>query len=282
MAARPKDQDAISAFAEELRAWRTARGWTQGELAAKVNYSESLIALVETCRSAATMDLGRALDRVFGTPGYAPATQDKPESPGTFLRLAVRIRKLSFPVAFRPFTEAEEEATALYIFEHALFPGLFQTEDYARSVLSTYPKVTHEQVAARLAARLSRQVILSRDSPPRVWVLLYEQVLYNLVGSPKTMESQIQSMVEVAQLPNVSAQIIPAGLLVVTQGTFHIAEVNGVGTATYLEDATNGRTTQDPVTINGLSEFFRYLQMEAMTPSASCEFMEKVAEERWS
>lgn len=136
MAARPKDQDAISAFAEELKAWRATRGWTQGELAAKVNYSESLIALVETCRSAATMDLGRALDRVFGTPGYAPATGNRPEAPGTFMRLAARIRKLSFPVAFRPFTDFEEDATALYIFEPALFPGLFQVEEYAHAVLT--------------------------------------------------------------------------------------------------------------------------------------------------
>ena len=88
MAARPKDGDAISAFAEDLKAWRAARGWTQGELAAKVNYSESLIALVETCRSAATMDLGRALDRVLGTPGYAPAADGTLETPGTFMRLA--------------------------------------------------------------------------------------------------------------------------------------------------------------------------------------------------
>jgi len=160
MAARPKDQDAISAFAEELKAWRAARGWTQGELAAKVNYSESLIALVETCRSAATMDLGRGLDRVFSTPGYAPANGDKPETPGTFMRLAGRIRKLSFPVAFRPFTGFEEEATALYIFEHALFPGLFQGEDHARYLLATYPGATPELVTERLAARLSRQEIL--------------------------------------------------------------------------------------------------------------------------
>jgi transcriptional regulator with XRE-family HTH domain len=156
MAARPKDQDAISAFAEELKAWRAARGWTQGELAAKVNYSESLIALVETCRSAATMDLGRALDRVFATPGYAPATGGKAEAPGTFMRLAARIRKLSFPASFRPFTGFEEEATALYIFEHALFPGLFQVEEYARTLVGMHPGVTIEQAAARLMARLSR------------------------------------------------------------------------------------------------------------------------------
>jgi hypothetical protein len=81
------------------------------------------------------------------------------------MRLAARIRKLSFPVAFRPFTDAEEEATTLLIFEHAFFPGLFQTESYAQAVLETHPHVTPEQVAERLAARLSRQTILARDKP---------------------------------------------------------------------------------------------------------------------
>jgi transcriptional regulator with XRE-family HTH domain len=282
MAARPKDQDAISAFAEELRAWRTARGWTQGELAAKVNYSESLIALVETCRSAATMDLGRALDRVFGTPGYAPATQDKPESPGTFLRLAVRIRKLSFPVAFRPFTEAEEEATALYIFEHALFPGLFQTEDYAREVLASHPNTSDDQVANRLVARMSRQAIFDRNTPPHVWMLINEPVLNHPVGTSKTMHDQIMRVVELSQRPNFAVQVLPDGLHVAMQGSFHIAEVDGVCKAAFIEDATDGHTTQDPETVNGLSRLLRYLQMEAMTPSASREYMEKVARDQWS
>src|SRR5579864_749842 len=181
MAARPKDQDALAAFAEELKAWRAALGWSQGDLATKISYSESLIAQVETCRSAATMDMGKALDRVFKTPGFTEDEPGRPGTPGTFTRLAARIRKLSFPVAFRPFTDAEEEATALYIFEHALFPGLFQTEDYARAVLETYPNVTGQQVVDRLAARLTRQTILTLDKPPRIWLLLNEPVLYGLV-----------------------------------------------------------------------------------------------------
>jgi hypothetical protein len=103
------------------------------------------------------------------------------------MRLAVRIRKLSFPASFRPFTGFEEEATALYIFEPALFPGLFQVGEYAHAVLATHPGATAEQVAERLAARMSRQGIVARDNPPRIWVLLYEQVLHNLVYSPQTM-----------------------------------------------------------------------------------------------
>src|SRR5512146_1374742 len=194
-----KDQDALVAFAEEVKAWRAARGWTQGELAAAVNYSESMIAQVESCCKPATMQLAEALDRVFATPGYVKAEPGTPGTPGTFMRLAARIRKMSFPVAFRPFTDAEEEATALYIFEHALFPGLFQTEEYARAVLATYPGASDEQIDDRLAARLSRQDILARDDPPRVWLLLNEPVLRNLVDSLKAMHDQFLRMVEASR-----------------------------------------------------------------------------------
>jgi DNA-binding XRE family transcriptional regulator len=282
MAARDKDQDALSTFAEELKAYRAACGWTQGELALRINYSEALIAHVETCRKPPTVQLAKALDRVFTTPGFTEDEPGKPGTPGTFTRLAARIRKMSFPVAFRPFTGFEEEASALFIFEHALFPGLFQVEDYARFLITTYPGATPEFVVDRVAARLSRQEILARDNPPRVWVLLYEPVLRTLVDSPQTMFSQVMRMVEASQRPNITVQVLPDGLHVAAKGDFHIAEVTGTPVAAYTEDATDGRTTQDIPTLSMLSERFRYLQTEAMTPTASREFMEKVAKESWS
>jgi hypothetical protein len=54
-----------------------------------------------------------------------------------------------------------------------------------------------------------------------------------------------------------------------------------VGTAVFIADATDGRTTQDPVTLNGLSDRFRYLQSEAMSPTTSRELLEKVAKQEW-
>jgi DNA-binding XRE family transcriptional regulator len=282
MAARDRDQDALSTFVEELKAYRADRGWSQGDLALQVNYSEALIAQVESYRKIPTMQLATALDRLFKTPGYTADQPGKPGTPGTFMRLAARIRRLSFPVAFRPFTEAEEEATALYIFEHGLFPGLFQTESYARTVLATYPHVTAEQVGDRLSARLARQEIPVRVNPPRVWVLLYEPVLYHLIDSAQTMYDQIMRVVEASRRPNIVVQVLPGDFHIALQGSFHIAEVDGVATATFIADATDGRTTQDPPTLNRLSELFRYFQTEAMSPTASREFMERVAKERWS
>ncbi|MGH3172853.1 MAG: helix-turn-helix domain-containing protein [Streptosporangiaceae bacterium] len=44
MAAGRKDRDALARFADELRAHRSAQGWTQADVAAKTSYSESLIA----------------------------------------------------------------------------------------------------------------------------------------------------------------------------------------------------------------------------------------------
>ncbi len=169
--AKDRDQDALCSFVEELKAYRADRGWSQADLGTRVNYSEALIAQVESYRKIPTIQLATALDRLLQTPGYTddqPGKPGKPGTPGTFMRLAARIRRLSFPVEFRPFTEAEEEATALYIFEHAVFPGVFQTEDYALAVLATYPNVTEEQIIGRWGARLSRQAILRPADHQRV------------------------------------------------------------------------------------------------------------------
>ena len=138
-----------------------------------------------------------------------------------------------------------------------------------------------DQTAGRLAARISRQDILAQPQPATYLAALYQPVLYTLVGSPQTMYGQILRVVEASRRPNVTAQVLPAGLHAALKGSFHIAENVGVASAAYIEDVTDGRTTQDPETLNELSERFRYLQIEAMNPSASRDFMEKVAQETW-
>jgi hypothetical protein len=149
-------------------------------------------------------------------------------------------------------------------------------------LLTTYPGATPELAAQRLTARLSRQEIVARDRPPRVWVLLYEPVLRAMVNSPQTMHGQILHMVEASRRPNITVQVLPSGLHAAVKGAFHIAEVDGAPTAAYTEDVTDGRTTQDIATLSVLAERFRYLQIEAMNPGASRDLMEKVAQEAWS
>ena len=284
MAAGRKDRDALAWFAEELRAHRTAHGWTQADLAIKISYSESLIAQVETCRKAATPELARALDRVFATPGFTEDAPGVPGIPGTFGRLVARLRNLPFPASFRSFAPHEAEAAALYVFEHSFVPGLLQTEEYARAVLMMHPDVTEEVVKERVAGRLARQAILDRDDPPPplLCALMDQSVLNREIGGPDVMRAQLVHLVAMSNHLNVTVQIIPntgahPGLL----GAFTVADLGAGPGIVNLEDIADGRVTEDAATVSMVAVRFHSLRGDALSKGASRDLIEGVIQERW-
>jgi transcriptional regulator with XRE-family HTH domain len=285
MAAGRKDRDALSLFADELKAHRDAQRWTQADLAAKISFSESLIAQAETCRRAPSRDLAKVLDRVFSTPGFAEDTPDCAGRPGTFGRLAARLRNLPFPASFRSFAPYEAEAVALHVFEHSLVPGLLQTEAYARAVLATRPNTTEDEISSLVAGRLARQAVLSRRDPPApiLWALIDEGVLYRPVAPPDVMYDQLKCLAEVPGRPNVTVQVVPysagghTGLL----GACTIAELNGSAGIVNVEDIADGRVTDDAATVSQVTLRFNSLRSEALPKGASRELIARVAEERW-
>ncbi len=180
---RERDMTALSLFADEMKAAREQRGWSQADLADQIPYSLSAISMAEALHRVPTRDLARHLDKAFGTPG-------------TFARLEARLRDLPFPASFRPFAAYEAEATALYVFEHSLIPGLLQTPAYARAVFATKPNTTEDELENLLAARLARQAVLIRDDPPAplLWALIDEGVLYRPVAPADVMNDQLSHL----------------------------------------------------------------------------------------
>ena len=134
--------------------------------------------------------------------------------------------------------------------------------------------MTDDQVTARLAARLSRQAILTRDDPPAVWFLVDEAALRRCVGSPEIMAAQLAHLTGVARLPNVTIQVVPniahAGLL----GGFAVTS-----RAAYVETAVAGQVFEDAETIADLLTRFDTLRNEAFRGSESLAFMERMCEE---
>jgi transcriptional regulator with XRE-family HTH domain len=283
MAAARKGRESLAWFADELRAHRAGRGWTQADVAAKVNFSESLIAQVETGHKAASPELAKALDRLLETPGFSEG-DGGPGTPGTFGRLVKRLRKLPFPASFGTFEPREAEATALYIFEHSLIPGLLQTEAYARAVLEMFPDATEDIVRERLAGRLSRQAILDRDDPPPpvVVALIDQSAILREIGGADVMRAQLVHLAEMSRRPNVTVQIIPntgahPGLL----GAFTVADLGGSPAIVNLEDIADGRVTEDADTVSTVALRFHSLRGDALSKGASREMMEGVIRNRW-
>jgi transcriptional regulator with XRE-family HTH domain len=286
LALSERDRERLSLFVDEMRAMRTERGWSRAELAAHAQYSESLIAMVETYQRAPTQALAKALDRAFQTPGFTEDTPGKPGTPGTFGRLWLKLRNISFPEPFRAYMEHEEKAKTLRCCEHSLVPGLLQTEAYARAVMYTRPGATEEDVESDVAVRMARQRILTRGNPhpPWLWVLIDEGILYRPVAPAKVMNDQLVHVIEVSHWPQVSIQVVPyvAGGHSGLSGAFIIADFATEPSVVYLADAAGSRIAESTETVSYVSMRFETLRSEALPKAASRDLMAKVAEERWT
>jgi hypothetical protein len=281
-----RDREKLSLFVDEMRAMRGQRGWSQAELAGQAQYSESLIAMVETYQRGPTRGLAKALDRAFGSPGFTEDAPGQPGTPGTFLRLWRKLRTISFPESFRPYAELEAKAAVLRTVQHSLIPGLLQTEDYARAVFRTKSGVTEAEIEASVSERIARQRILTRDEPPlpRLYALLDEGILYRPVAPAPVMRDQFIRLVEMSQWPHITIQVVPytagghSGLV----GAFITAELPTAQSIVFMEDVSGGRVAEDGPALSEAAMCFEALRSEALPKSASRDLIAKVAKERWT
>jgi transcriptional regulator with XRE-family HTH domain len=260
----------LAFFGAEVRRARTAAGMSLADLGALVPCDKSTVSRVESGLLVPDEAFARACDAAF------------PAAGGWFTRFYQAHAKwdTAMPPAFRSFVADEARATALYVFEHSLIPGLLATEDYGRAVLSRHPGVSAEQVTARVAARMARQSVLDREDPPLLWAVIEDAALSRCVGSPETTREALSHLADMGRRPNVTLQVLAdAGAHVGLQGAFTVAEVTGTACSVNMEDISDGRVCDDTVTVGTVSVRFRWLQSEAMSASASQAFIERMAEQ---
>jgi transcriptional regulator with XRE-family HTH domain len=268
---REGNQSALALFAAELAAAREAAGISQDELAARINYSHSLIAMIESMKRVPTLDVARRCDSAFSTPG-------------TFVRLQQHARTTPLPSWFRPWAEIEAVAQQIRMFEHALVPGLLQTEDYARAVLATRPNTTDAEVDELVTARMERQQVLDRPDPPLAWVVIDERVLHAQIGAMKVMHGQLLQLADMSARPNITVEVVPfsagahSGLL----GACAIADMENGDRVVYLETMTEGFISESPAVVARTMLTFDTLRSEALPRSASRDLITKTAEELWT
>jgi hypothetical protein len=114
------------------------------------------------------------------------------------------------PSWFANYVGLEVAAKLIRTYEVLFVPGLLQTEDYARAVVQLGKAyLPAEEINQRVAFRVTRQQILTRPDPARLWVVIDEAVLHRPVGGRATMREQIEYLIKVSQQPNITLQIMP-------------------------------------------------------------------------
>lgn len=129
----------------------------------------------------------------------------------------------SYPVMTqrqRGYAELEAGCAEIQEYSPVIVPGLLQTPGYARvRIVSSRPLMTStsqsdrpqtEDPETEVAARLARQSLLTRDvDPPRYTAVLEEAALSRRAGPPDVLRAQINQLCRLAELPNVTIQVLP-------------------------------------------------------------------------
>jgi len=171
----------LAAFASQLRAWRQQMGWTQVEAADKLGYSASLVSGIETMDKTPTADFAQRCDTTFQTPG-------------TFATMRDLVAREVWPSYFAPVIDLEATAIRIHEWEMRVVPGLLQTEDYARAVISAgKPRDTSAAIDRAVSARLERQAILQREHPPMLWHVLTRACCGTWSAAPRSCASSSTS-----------------------------------------------------------------------------------------
>jgi transcriptional regulator with XRE-family HTH domain len=108
-----------------------------------------------------------------------------------------------------PYFGLEAAATSIREYELQFVPGLLQIEPYARAVIRLGNLPSEDEVVRRAQARMSRQEILERETPPKLWAVLDEGALRRVIGGRDIMRAQLRHLIEMSDHPAVTLQILP-------------------------------------------------------------------------
>ena len=270
-------------LAAELRRLREAAGLTGDEVATRLNWSASKVSRIETGRSAvATSDLRMLLD-LYGVTGT----------------LRDRLTELGRTAGQRGWWDAfgdilgsdystflalEDDAESERFYAQMLIPGILQTERYAEEIMLTgLSAAPPREIARRVQARITRQKLLTRSDPLELRVVLDEGALRRRVGSAEVMSGQLTHLIEVAELSNVTLQVLPflTGAHIAMGGAFVVLSFPGPVSSylVYLENMTSQLIIENEAEAYHYMLSFGWLQNKALEPEDSIDFIDQIIRE---
>jgi transcriptional regulator with XRE-family HTH domain len=186
------------------------------------------------------------------------------------------------PSWFQTYVGLEEAASLIRSYEVQFVPGLLQTEDYARSVIvSGRPELRAEEVERRVNLRMARQKVLSRrNHPVQLWVVVDEALLRRPIGGTKVMRGQIQRLLELAERPNITIQIMPFrfGGHSAEGGAFSILRFpeTDLPDVVYVEQLVSALYLDKREHVDRYLETMNRLTVDSLTPEISAETLHKL------
>ncbi|WP_406147698.1 Scr1 family TA system antitoxin-like transcriptional regulator [Streptomyces anulatus] len=256
-------------FGSRLRKLRIAAGLTQAEVGVLAHVVSSRIAQLERATGAKpTLELTRVLDKEL--------VADE-----LLIDLWPYVYREAFPDWSRAFIAYSARAAVIREYASHAVPGLLQTPQYARALLSVgHTLRDDEHLEERLAARLDRQVRLTGPDRPELWIILDEAVLRRPVGGAAVMRGQLEKLLRMAEEPNVTIQVLPfdQGAHGSLGGSLTVLVMPDGTEVAYTEGAHYGQLTKEPDEVERFVLTYDQLRAMALPPLMSLALIRSVLE----
>ncbi|WP_242888674.1 helix-turn-helix domain-containing protein [Actinomadura litoris] len=177
---------------------------------------------------------------------------------------------------FTGLMDFEKEASLHRMWEALLVPGLLQTPDYARAMIST----KSADVEAGLETRLARQAsVFDGERAPRVSVILNWAAIEQCVGGRDVMRGQLAHLLEMGERPNVNIRVMErdAGAHVGLDGSFRLLTISDREIA-YSASPERGRLVLEASDVHDYAVRYDLISNLASPVGASRRLIEQALE----
>ncbi|KPM50971.1 XRE family transcriptional regulator [Frankia sp. R43] len=265
-------------LALSLRERRLRAGLTLEEMARRMECSPAKISRMETGRTGVRVADLRMIADVLG---LGPADHE------AMIELVRQARGREWwhefadivPEGSATLFGLEDGAPAISQHSTSIVPGLLQTPEYARALISSVEGITADLVERRLALRLRRQHLLDRPQPPRLDIVLDEAVLCRVIGGAEVMAGQCRHLLARAAAPHVVVRVVPFDAAThAAEGVgFIIFEFDGeedvMTPVVFAEQLSRSTLIDDPDEAGGYQTALAGARSAALTPERSLELI---------
>ncbi|WP_075738999.1 MULTISPECIES: helix-turn-helix domain-containing protein [Actinoalloteichus] len=269
-------------LAASLHRSRTDAGMTIDDVAARTpDLSRSTIGRMETGERVPTPEETAVLLAAMGVGGSAASY---------VMDLARRASESHWWEGDRPglsplmqsWIDWEDQASGIVEWTLDVVPGLLQTAEYARQLAGAWASRPAE-IEARVATRMARQTLLSRDTVSYD-VVIDEAVLHRPIGGATLLVDQLRHLIRTAERPNISLQVLPTAATVRAHrgliGSFIALQFSDKDDPlVQIEHISSAVIVDDPAEVEAHLAAHSTLTEMAMSPAESADLIRHVVKE---
>lgn len=268
---------------QRLRRLREAAGVRTTDAARHIEVSAGTLSKIEGGKQQIKLLYVRVLASVYSVSDDVRdellAMAEEANQPEWYVAYASRV-----PKWFRQYLGYEAAATEIRTYCVELVDGRMQTEDYARAVaVANQPDATEKDLDSHVALRRGRQERLLADGGPRLHVVMNQLALAGNTGGPAVMRAQLEHLVELSDLPNVTLQVWPFGNgahPAMTSPFTMLGFDQAPEMATvYIENGRGAVYLDDPRDRDQYGSKFGQLVGRALTPQATRDLLIRLADD---